>query len=292
MRSFRLFTSLFSQSRCADSTPLFRKERSSQQPDMLRDTSLSAPLPAHAPKRKCTRAAPLRLVSLASRTFPRNVRSSRLTARIPAGFTLIEVMVAIAILALSLTALFSTEVGVVKTAQRARAMSVATLLARCKMAEVEEHILNEGLPAIEKIETDECCEDAEWDGYECEWRIERVTLPEAEVEGDGLEGNDLEESGGQNGPDPLAMASAIPTSVEDMATNSPGGGDMASMAIGYAFPILKPSIEEQVRRITVKVQWEEGDRKRSFDVVQFVANEQGVPPEIPDDGTGGTGDSP
>ncbi len=203
------------------------------------------------------------------------------------GFTLIEVMVAIAILALSLTALFSTEVGVVKTAQRTRMMSVATLLARCKMAEVEEHIYNEGLPAVEKIERDECCEDAEWDGFECEWKIERVTLPEADLEDDALEGNDVDDSAG---PDPLAVAGAIPTSVEDMATNSPGGGDMASMAIGYAFPILKPSIEEQVRRVTVTIEWAEGERKRSFDVVQFVANEQGVPPEIPD--ADGTGDNP
>src|SRR5690606_3853502 len=56
--------------------------------------------------------------------------------RVLGGFTLLEVMVAVAILALSLVAIFSSEGGAIRAGARARQMSAATLLARCKMAEV------------------------------------------------------------------------------------------------------------------------------------------------------------
>ena len=62
-----------------------------------------------------------------------------------------------------------------------------------------------------------------------------------------------------------------------------GGSDtsgLAEMAIGLAYPVLKPHIEEQVRRVNVEVFWLEGQSERSFDVVQYVVAEQ--PPAVPD----------
>jgi len=53
------------------------------------------------------------------------------------GFTLLEVMIAVAILGLSLTAIFSSEVGAANIAARARRQNVAATLARCKMGEIE-----------------------------------------------------------------------------------------------------------------------------------------------------------
>ena len=63
------------------------------------------------------------------------------------GFTLIEVLVAVAILGLALTAIFVSEAGAVKAGHRARRITVASVLARCKMAEIEEEIAREGFPA-------------------------------------------------------------------------------------------------------------------------------------------------
>ena len=54
------------------------------------------------------------------------------------GFTLIEVMVAVVILAVGMASLFTSEAGAVRIAQRARTTTIATLLARCKMGEIEE----------------------------------------------------------------------------------------------------------------------------------------------------------
>ena len=188
-----------------------------------------------------------------------------------AGFTLLEVMVAVAILAIALTAIFSSEGGAIKVHHRARKTTVATLLARCKMGEIEQLLHEEGLPAVEESGSDGCCEDAEHEGFTCDWRVSTIELPEPALEGDGAEGEGAEGEEGPAGLDPAALAEG--GSLEDfLGGGSPmgGGGDlMGSLAMQYAYPILKPAIEEQVRRIDVTVKWREGDAEQSFDVAQY-----------------------
>lgn len=178
-----------------------------------------------------------------------------------AGFSLLEVMVATAILALSLTAIFSSQGGAVKAAHRARKVATAANLARCKMGEIEEEVAKEGLPAVDARDRDDCCEDAEVEGFQCHWRIERVVLPDDL----GLDSPDAE------GDDALAQGTAAVDTL--LAGGEAPAGDVAGMAFSLAFPILKPDIEEQVRRATVEVHWREGDADRSFDVVQFLVME-------------------
>ena len=109
------------------------------------------------------------------------------------GFTLLEVMIAVAILGLSLTAIFSSEVGAANVAARARRQSVAATLARCKMGEIEETVAIEGLPLLEKKDTDNCCDHAPVEGYECDWIIERIILPVFGAQSGGDEDEDLQD---------------------------------------------------------------------------------------------------
>lgn len=199
------------------------------------------------------------------------------------GFSLLEVLIALAILAVSLTALFSGEAGAVKMAYRARRIGVATLLARCKMGEIEEQVALEGLPAVSDVGSDECCEDAEVEGFRCDWEIERIVLPEsmfAPEEGDDTADSDALSALAAPGADPTKAADSI---LSDPASLMAGGGSamggMTGMAMSYVFPILKPSFEEQVRRATVTVRWTEGDRPHSFDVTQYLVADQ---PKLPD----------
>ncbi len=187
------------------------------------------------------------------------------------GFTLLEVMIAVAILGLSLTAIFSSEVGASNVAARARRQNIASTLARCKMGEIEEIVAIEGLPAIDKNDTDGCCEHAPVEGFECEWIIERVILPDLGAQGDddGLSNND--------------GANERLTEVYDDVNSGEGvtsqvlGGDtsgLASLALELGYPILKPFLEEQVRRATVSVRWKEGPKDRGFDVIQYLVSDQ------------------
>ena len=142
------------------------------------------------------------------------------------------------------------------------------------MGEIEETLAREGLPAIDDSGRDECCEGAEVEGYRCEWTIDRVVLPdETGIDGaDSADGDGPPGIGGGQGPN-LALGDFL------------GGGSdtsgLASMAVGLAYPVLKPFIEEQVRRVSVDVYWTEGQAERGFDVVQYVVAEQ--PPPTPED---------
>jgi general secretion pathway protein I len=204
------------------------------------------------------------------------------------GFTLLEVMVAVTILGIALVAIFSSEVGAVRNGARARRLTTATLLARCKMGEIEEMVFREGLPAVSARGVDECCENGEVEGFECEWEIERIVLPdeimmgpEGEEEGgpiDGLLGAGGDPEGGAppGGMD-LSAIGSDPTAL--MGSVMSGGGDpIGTMALQFAFPILKPAIEEQVRRATVTVRWHEGvgddADEEELEIVQFLVAEQ------------------
>jgi general secretion pathway protein I len=190
------------------------------------------------------------------------------------GFTLLEVMIAVAILGLSLTAIFSSEVGAANVAARARRQNVAATLARCKMGEIEEVIAIEGLPALEKKDTDACCEHAPVEGFECDWLVERIILPELGATG-GEEGDeDADGSLAQRANETLDEVQAAETTQQVLAGES---GNLAMLALELGFPILKPFLEEQVRRATVTVRWKEGPKERGFDVIQYLVSEQPAP---------------
>ncbi|MCS6797110.1 MAG: type II secretion system GspH family protein [Myxococcota bacterium] len=194
------------------------------------------------------------------------------------GFTLLEVMVAVLILGLALTAIFSGEAGAIRTASRARSYETAAVLARCKMAEIEERVAEEGLPAVEAADEDGCCEHAEVEGFRCTWRVERIVLPELDELADPAVG--------EPGAGEEASSPSLEQILAGEATAGPGG--LASLAFAHAFPVLKPEIEERVRRATVTVRWQEGERERSFDVVQYLVGEgPSPPPSVPGAAPGG-----
>lgn len=192
------------------------------------------------------------------------------------GFTLLEVMVAVAILGLALTAIFSSEAGAIRMATRTGKMGTGALLARCKMLEIEEKIASEGLPAIFASDTDECCEDAEVEGFKCEWEINLVVLPDSMF---APEGDD------EDAAPPAAGGMDIPLGGGGDITEMLGGGGsgFGATAIQMVYPVLKPAFEAQLRRATIKVIWKEGSSEKSFEVTQYVVAEQGVAPEIDPD---------
>ena len=186
------------------------------------------------------------------------------------GFTLLEVMIAVAILGLSLTAIFSSEVGAANIAARARRQNVAATLARCKMGEIEQIIAIEGLPAIEKKDTDSCCEHAPVEGFECEWIVERIILPEFGAQ-------DEEDDSSQDAVNRQLNAAYDEVDSQGDTTQqliAGDGGNLASLALQLGFPILKPFLEEQVRRATVSIRWKEGPREIGFDLIQYLVSEQ------------------
>jgi general secretion pathway protein I len=195
-----------------------------------------------------------------------------MTAR---GFTLLEVMIAVAILGLSLTAIFSSEVGAANVAARARRQNVATTLARCKMGEIEQDIAIEGLPALEKKDSDNCCGHAPVEGFECDWIVERIILPEFGAQDDEEEDADAADESNRRLTEAYDAVNQQGGTPQQVIAGQ--AGNLAVLALQLGFPILKPFIEEQVRRATVSVHWKEGPEERGFDVIQYLVSEQPAP---------------
>lgn len=212
--------------------------------------------------------------------------------RSPRGFTLLEVMVAMAILAMGMTMLLSSQAGLFAAAKRVQDETYAASLMRCKMSEVEQDLLEDGFPLIEQGDSGPCCEEFEGD-FSCEWTIQTVQLPEpapfTDSEEFGEDGADFgsEEQGPGLSPLGSPMGAALATSpmsgdalsgVEGMGDlagtlgESAQGGGMIGMALSLVYPTLKPMLESSIRKVKVAVVWREGSKERRFEVIQYVTN--------------------
>ncbi len=225
------------------------------------------------------------------------------------GFTLLEVMIALAILGLMLTSLLSIVAGQYDSNVRARNITVADAAARCKVSELEEQLLKMGYPLTDQFEDGPCCDGENPVGMHCHWAIEAVVLPNPPQTGDGgaggLGGMGDGGSSGFGSLAALAGAAQNPGSLGDAGiggfasllsggtggsgmpgmpgmpgmSGMPGGGfpaggvnAIAGMAMNMVYPQLKPLLEASIRRVTVDVIWSEGPTERKTTIVLFVTN--------------------
>jgi general secretion pathway protein I len=202
------------------------------------------------------------------------------------GFTLLEVLVAISILGLALSVILSSQVGIFSSAQRSQNLSVAVGLARCRMNETELVLLRDGYPLTDQNDSGECCEEEDDRAFRCEWKIERVELPQATELGGADGGADpgglgllgtlasFPQSGGALGGDGGlgGLASLLGGSGSGAEGAMGGAMAMAPMVMGLVYPDLKPMLEASIRKVTVTVIWKEGINERDLSVTQYVTN--------------------
>lgn len=221
------------------------------------------------------------------------------------GFTLLEVMVAVAILGLALTVILSAQAGLYAAGTHAQRETVAIGLARCKMGEVEEELLRDGYPELDQNEQGVCCEDSESPGFSCVWKVEKVELPQPPTFGEqnpaGEAGESIDSLGAMTGNDPNSMlpkgtgafgALFAAGSNDAGILQSAGGADggvaalsnmlgaattggvagIAPLVMGIVYPSLKPMLEASIRKVTVQVVWREGVNERNLTVQQYLTN--------------------
>lgn len=188
------------------------------------------------------------------------------------GFTLLEVMVAVAILGLGLTAILSAQAGTFAMSAHARNLSVATTLARCKMGEIENQLLKEGFQELEVNESGPCCEDDTTPNIQCSWKIEKIELPQPNYGALDLNsGLDLGTSGSSGGiPGFPPSSSSSGSGGSDM----PDIGGMLQMVAQLAYPDLKAIYETSTRKVTLTVTWKQGSKDYSFAVEQWISRPQ------------------
>jgi general secretion pathway protein I len=202
------------------------------------------------------------------------------------GFTLLEVLVAIAILGLGLTVILSAQTGLFSSASRGEHLTAASNMLRCKMSEIELSLEQQGFNLTDESDEGPCCDDEE--GYSCAWKIERVELPPmpeaSSADGESAASNPLDALANMATAASASPAGSAPPGSAPPGSASPGGvmdqlggfnpAGMESMVMGFVYPSLKPMLEASIRRVTVKVSWREGQKQRELEATQFLTRPQ------------------
>jgi general secretion pathway protein I len=160
-------------------------------------------------------------------------------------------MVAVAILAATLVVMLSIVTNNVRSTNHAKMTTAATFLARNKMVDIEDEILDQGF-----TDNDESGEGTFRDlGYpQFRWQtlIERIDLP-ADL---STKARDQAGADSLDAKDPMSMLT----------------GFMGGMMSSFVDPI-RLGLQESVRKVTVRVLWDEhGRRDQNFEVVQYLTD--------------------
>jgi prepilin-type N-terminal cleavage/methylation domain-containing protein len=177
--------------------------------------------------------------------------SGESTRRNDSGFTLLEIMVAVAILASTLVVLLSIVTNNVRSTNHAKMTTAATFLARTKMVEIEDEILDNGFTDNDESKAG-TFRDLGYSQFRFDTLIERIELPSDM----GQKARDQATTQTQDSKDPMSMLT----------------GFMGGMMSSFIDPV-RLGLQESVRKVTVRVLWDEhGRRDQSIEVVQYLTD--------------------
>ena len=164
------------------------------------------------------------------------------------GFTLLEVMIAMAILAGAMTWLTVGVARAIRAENHAKLMTVATFLARQRLSEFEDEMFEKGFGEFDKKTCDKFADKAM---ARFTWCItsDKVELPAADQVQSMI--SKATEAKQQLNPD----APKTDSKPGDSSSNPTAQG--AGM-FGTMFPLIKDILEQGIRRVTVEVIWHEG----------------------------------
>ncbi|HZI09266.1 MAG TPA: prepilin-type N-terminal cleavage/methylation domain-containing protein [Myxococcus sp.] len=193
------------------------------------------------------------------------------------GFTLLEVVVALSILALALMAIFDLNSGAVANHVYTKRLTVASLLARSKMTDVEQKLYDEGFSNDDDEDSGDFSEEG-WPQFK--WRA-RIIAPKTEgVTPDQLIGAIFNLPMGGGGDDPMGGLASMfggggGGDSKGGAAAAGGASPMGGMAMGMAQPMFTQMVQEitqTVREVHLTVFWQEGTQVESIDLVTHVVS--------------------
>ncbi len=159
------------------------------------------------------------------------------------GFTLLEVLVAVAILSISLTSLLSSQMASLRATDQARRLSSVAFLAEAQLIEMEWQLKQDGWGQDDQVFEGDFADEG-WPDVEYICISDIIELPDynelvqAKDAADTDDGNDF---------------------VQD-------AGDQAFGALGMAWPIVKEAIEQSIRKSWCTVRWSpDGNRSKLSD---------------------------
>ena len=211
--------------------------------------------------------------------------------RASGGFTLLEVMVALVVLAGSLMAVADLSGNALRNYGYARDLSVATLLARGKMAELEEKYEDAGFTDFDQAE-DGNFSDQGQPGMR--WKLE-LQRPTADLTPERILGALLGAGDGDVGTQEM-LGKLLGGPGAQGAGGGARGGPSAGAPGGMLGGVLQGQItafaeelKKGVRRVSLRVTWKDGKVENGFDVSTYwvvlnpkaAGGARGPDPDIP-----------
>ena len=186
-----------------------------------------------------------------------------------AGFSLLEVMVSLAILGMALVIVARIVTGNVRATVHSRMTTAATFLARTRISMMEQSLLEYGFAEMDGEDRGEFSKEG-FPSYRWYSNVERIELPADSTQ-----------------------------KVQQAATKSTLSNNpmeaLSGFMGGFMATLMDPirlGLQESVRKLTVRVKWNEaGKPEQSFEVVSFLTDPSRLESAVSLAATGGTGTS-
>ena len=186
------------------------------------------------------------------------------------GFTLVEVMLALAILGMALVMLMRSAASSLFATSQAQMLGVVTDLARGKMYDLEEQLMKDGFnTADQSLQGDFA--DAGWATVEWEAKVETAEMPNLES---------VKEVGSAAAKDGGLAARAGVKQPPGAGSGSAADAEAAATAttgfIEQYYSMISELLKVSMRKVTLTVKWKVLGRDRDMKVVYYVTDAEGL----------------
>ena len=208
------------------------------------------------------------------------------------GFTLLEVMIALALLGLGMVVLIKSAAGNIFSTEDAHMMGIATDLARGKMYDIEEILLKDGFSDSDQSdESEKCFEDEGWPNICYSYKVIIPELPSFDqlqaMAQKQAENAAKAAAGSAMGSGSALGSGEVPAGFENSAIGGMlsmlGGGmksgesmDVTAAAGGSLiqsqYSLFQEVLKVSVRKIVLTVKWKVLGRDREMKVVYFMTD--------------------
>lgn len=204
------------------------------------------------------------------------------------GFTLLEVMVGLALLGFALVVLMKSAANSISSARDAQMMGVVTDLARGKMYDIEEKLLKDGFTDTDQSEEgDQTFEDEGWPSVHYSYKVEQVELPSWDMLQDMAKRKPGQGSGASSGSGAGSGSAAGFDDGTGGFQNSALGGMLSQLGGGFGggssdidskqgasfiqgqYAMVQGVLKASIRKVTLQVKWQVLGSDRDFKVVAF-----------------------
>jgi prepilin-type N-terminal cleavage/methylation domain-containing protein len=187
--------------------------------------------------------------------------------RAQAGFSLIEIMVSLAILGMALVIVSRIVTGNVRATSHSRMTTAATFLARTHISMMEQSLLEYGFAEMDGEDTGDFAQEG-FPSFRWYANVERIELP-----ADSTQKVQQASTKASQSTNPMDMLSGFM------------GGFMSTL-----MEPIRLGLQESVRKLTVRVKWNEaGKPEQVIEVVSFLTDPSRLEMAVSLTGSGGTG---